>query len=204
VQPVSGREDGDRLADPHPVGKRSLLELDAHPAADLLRVAGRVETEDPHSAGIGVAKSGDALDRGCLARTVRSQDAEDLAVEHGQRHAVHGHRVAVGLAQVVHLNDRRPLRTRALPTGPWGRDIGRRAPGIGHGTSMRDGSTGHIAHLGDVRPRPDTRRSLASSSEYAGNGGYERATGSSDGGRSTTSCGPPYNRRAGGTAASAH
>jgi hypothetical protein len=76
---------------------RSPLPLSADQLVELGGVTDRVEAEYSDLARVGVAQSDHALHGGGLACPVRSEDPEDLAL---------GHRVAVDLAQVRHVQGR--------------------------------------------------------------------------------------------------
>ena len=57
-----------------------LLQLHADPLVQPVTVGPRVEAEDPHLPAVAPAQALHALDRGGLARAVRAEDAEDLAL----------------------------------------------------------------------------------------------------------------------------
>ena len=66
-----------------------LLQLHADPLVQPVSVGPRVEPEDPDLPAITFAQALQALDRGGLARAVRAEDAEDLALIDVERDAVH-------------------------------------------------------------------------------------------------------------------
>ena len=114
---VEGGEEGERLADGELVGQAALLELHAEHLAQRVAVASRVEAEDGHLAAVGAAQAGHALDGGGLARAVRAEDAEDLALLDGERHVVDRDVRAVPLVEVCDLDD---LHVRAPFRRPCG------------------------------------------------------------------------------------
>ncbi len=75
---VTRGEQLERLPDADVVGQRRLLELAADAAAQLARLADRVEAEDRDLAAVGLAQALEAFDRGRLAGAVRAEQAEDL------------------------------------------------------------------------------------------------------------------------------
>ena len=96
-----------RLAHPHPVGQRAVLELDADALVELVPVAAGVEAEHADRAAVGGAQARDALDRRGLAGAVAAEDAEDLPGAHREAHVVHGDRRAVRLVQMGDVDHRR-------------------------------------------------------------------------------------------------
>ena len=68
--------------------------------AQPVAVRARVEAEDADRAGVGRPQAGDRFDGGGLAGAVRAEDAEDLALLDGERHAVDGGAIAVALGEV--------------------------------------------------------------------------------------------------------
>jgi hypothetical protein len=54
----------------------------------LIAVDARIKTHDADGAGVGRPQSNDALDRRGLARTVRTEDAEDLALFDRERDVI--------------------------------------------------------------------------------------------------------------------
>ena len=89
---VERGEQLERLADGDPVGQLALLELDADEAPESLAVPPGIEPEDADRARVGRPETGDRLDGRGLAGAVRAEDAEDLALLDGERHAVDGRR----------------------------------------------------------------------------------------------------------------
>src|SRR6266702_3097698 len=86
--------------------ERRRLQLHADPRQQRGIPWPRPDAEHGDVAAIGLAQALDDLQCGGLARTVRAQDPEELALIHLECHAVHGGYPAVGLAQVTH-RDRR-------------------------------------------------------------------------------------------------
>jgi hypothetical protein len=99
------REERERLADGDLVVKPGLLELHAHVFADQLRLSLRVDAEDADVTAVGVAQARDALDGGGLPGAVGAEDAEDLAGRHDKGDIRHGHLLAIGFPEVLHLDD---------------------------------------------------------------------------------------------------
>src|SRR5262249_43224133 len=95
---IQRRPEIDRLPDLDPLLQLRLLQLDADALLQFVDVAERIETEHRDGAAIRHPQPFDALERGRLAGAVRSDQAEDLAVVHLERHLVHGDGGAVGLA----------------------------------------------------------------------------------------------------------
>src|SRR5690606_23868311 len=89
--------------------------------ADLLAqpppVLGRVEPEHADRAAVAPPQPFDALHRGGLAGAVGAEDAEDLALRHGERHPVQNLQISVRLTQAVDFDDRHgsSLVRRSLP-----------------------------------------------------------------------------------------
>ena len=103
VRGVEGRVQVDRLGDGQLVGQLALLELDADQLPGLGAVPVRVDAEDPDAAAVGAAQALGALDGGGLARAVRAEDAEDLALADAQAEVVDRDLLAVALAQAGDL-----------------------------------------------------------------------------------------------------
>ena len=82
-----------------------LLVLHADPLAERVGIASRIEAEHGDGSLVGNAIALDALHRGRLARAVRTNEPEDLALEHLERDVVHRHGAAVALAQVGNGDD---------------------------------------------------------------------------------------------------
>src|SRR5580704_788393 len=100
---VEGRVQVDRLGDGDLVGQLALLELDADQLPCLGAVTVGVDAEHPDRAAVGMAQPLGALDGGGLARAVRAEDAEDLALLDAQAEVVDRDLLAVPLAQVADL-----------------------------------------------------------------------------------------------------
>jgi hypothetical protein len=83
----------------------SLLQLDAYPALQLIYVANRVEAEDGGRAAIGSAEAFHAFHRGCLPRTVWSDQAEDLSVVDLERDIIDSDKGFVRLPQSGNFYD---------------------------------------------------------------------------------------------------
>ena len=81
------------------------LQLDADAVLERVRVLARVEPQDRDGAAVGLAEALDALHRRGLARAVRADQPEDLALEHVERHVVDRDGRAVGFAQMGNLDD---------------------------------------------------------------------------------------------------
>jgi hypothetical protein len=105
--PVEGGIEVKRLPHLQPVGQGRLLELDADALAQLGALAPGLQAEHPHLARVGAAQALHHLHRGRLAGPVGAHDPDDLAGLHGERDAVHRHRLAVPLFEIRHLDDRR-------------------------------------------------------------------------------------------------
>ena len=77
---------------PHldPLLQLRLLQLDADALLQRIHVAKRIEAEHGDGAIIGLAQPLDAFHRRRLARAIRSDEAEDLALVDLERHLVHG------------------------------------------------------------------------------------------------------------------
>jgi hypothetical protein len=90
------------LPDAHALRQDSELQ---RPAAQPLD-GQRVDPEDVHATAVGTAQPLEALDGGRLAGAVRTEQTEDLAAAHLERHAVDGDRRTVGLVQVLDGDDR--------------------------------------------------------------------------------------------------
>ena len=86
---VQGREQVQRLTDPHPVGQRGVLQLGTDASAQPVPVHGGVEAEDPNGAAVGAAKALEDLDGGRLAGAVGAEESEQLAPMDGERDAAH-------------------------------------------------------------------------------------------------------------------
>src|SRR5947209_1354603 len=93
-----------------PVGSQSLhpggRDLDGPPAASERRT----EHLDPPRCG--PEQTGDAADHRGFARAVRTKQPEDFSGFSREAHAVHGHHVAVLLAERLHLDHERLSRWR--------------------------------------------------------------------------------------------
>jgi hypothetical protein len=83
----------------------ALLQLDADPGSQSGPVGPRVEPEHPDPAGVGHPDALQAFHRRCLARAVRADDAEDLALLDRERDVAHGVPRAVPLAHGHHVDD---------------------------------------------------------------------------------------------------
>ena len=99
-------EEGDGLADAHPLGQVGVLQLAADARREGAAVPGRVPAEEPHRAAVRVTKALGTLDQRRLAGAVEAEDAEDLALVDGEVDAVDGDEVAVPLGQLLDLQQR--------------------------------------------------------------------------------------------------
>src|SRR5262249_42751225 len=88
------------LAYRHLLGELALLELDAHEPAQLRPVPARVQPEYADPPGIGPAQPLDTLDGRGLARPVRPEDPEDLALVDAERDVLYRDPVPVPLLQL--------------------------------------------------------------------------------------------------------
>jgi hypothetical protein len=91
----------------HGVRQAAGLELHADEAAQLARLAGRVHAQDGQVPPVGLADPFQALQGGGLSCAVRPQQPDDLAGLHLEADVVRGDDAAVGLAQVMDLDDGR-------------------------------------------------------------------------------------------------
>jgi hypothetical protein len=82
-----------------------LLVLHADPLAERAGVAAGIEAEHGNGALVGHAVALHAFHRRRLSRAVRTDQAENLSLEHLERHVVHGHRPAVALAEMGDRDD---------------------------------------------------------------------------------------------------
>ena len=103
---MQGGEDPQRLADAYAVGKRGILQLCADPPAQSIARPGRVEAEHRDRTGVCSAQPLEDLDGGGLARAVRAEQPEQLALLDRERDAVQYLRRAVPLLQVAHFDRR--------------------------------------------------------------------------------------------------
>ena len=85
--------------------KLRLLVLHADPLAERVGVAAGIEAEHGNGALVGNAVALHAFHRRRLSRAVRTDQAEDLSLEHLERHVVHGHGPAVALAEMGDRDD---------------------------------------------------------------------------------------------------
>ena len=98
-------EEAQRLVHRHGVRQAAALELHTEQAAQLARLAGRVDAQDGQVAAVGLADPFQAFQCGGLARAVRPQQPEDLAGMRLEADVVCGDDGAVALAQVANLDD---------------------------------------------------------------------------------------------------
>src|SRR5690242_8342042 len=94
----------ERLGYPQLVGQLAVLQLNAEALGQFGPVAAGIESENADPAGIGRPQALDAFDGRGLARAVRAEDPEDLALLHGEGDIVDRHGVPVRLVQVLHLD----------------------------------------------------------------------------------------------------
>jgi hypothetical protein len=85
--------------------KLRLLVLHADPLAERARVAAGIEAEHGNGALVGKPVALHAFHRRRLSRAVRADQAEDLSLEHLERHVVHGHDPAVALSEMGDRDD---------------------------------------------------------------------------------------------------
>ncbi len=113
---VERGEQLERLADRHAIGQLALLELDAHDLPQAITIVLGIKPQDADRAAIGLAQAGDRLDGRGLAGAIRAEDAEDLALFHGERNAIHGRLAAVVLGEVGDFYDiHAPMVAAATP-----------------------------------------------------------------------------------------
>ena len=87
------------------VGKRARLELHADPALDARGIGENIHARDRRRASIRFSKSLEDLHRGGLPRSVRTEQAEDLALLDEEADSTDRFDLAVALAQVGDLDD---------------------------------------------------------------------------------------------------
>ena len=92
------------LADPELGRKGALLELHPDDLVDLVPVGLRVQAHQPDCSRVRRAEADRALDRGGLARSVRAEDAEDLAFGDRERDVVDRDQRSVRLAEMLDLH----------------------------------------------------------------------------------------------------
>ncbi len=102
---VKGAGQFQRLADPELVGQPALLQLHPELLGQLGPVPLRVQPEDADLAPVRLPQSLDAFHGRGLARAVRAEDPEDLALVHAEGHVADRHGVPVLLVQVLHFYD---------------------------------------------------------------------------------------------------
>ena len=102
----------ERLRDGETSGQRGVLQSGSDSLTERNDLSARIEAEHAHVAAVVAAQSLDELDAGGLAGTVRSEDAEDLALVDPERDVVDRDEIAVPLAQTLDGDDRRTSVTR--------------------------------------------------------------------------------------------
>ena len=112
---VERREQLDGLGDRHALGQLALLELDADDRSQAITILLGIEPEDADRPAVGLAQAGDRLDGRRLAGAVRAEDAEDLALLDGERHAVDGRVRAVVLGELGDFDD---VHASSIAAGP--------------------------------------------------------------------------------------
>jgi hypothetical protein len=93
-------EQPQRLADGQLVRQLRLLQLDAEPLSQRLRIRRPPQPEDLDVSGVGLGQSLADFDRRRLAGAVRAEQAETLPDGHTELDTVDSHDVFVGLAEV--------------------------------------------------------------------------------------------------------
>jgi hypothetical protein len=78
-----------RLAGRESIEQREILRHDADPALHGNRISQRVDAENSHRPRRRLQQAGQALDRGGLAGTIRTEKAVKASGRHRQIHAVH-------------------------------------------------------------------------------------------------------------------
>ncbi len=84
---MQGREELECFADPHALGQSGVLQLRSDEQAEPIARDIGIEAEHGRRATVGVAQPLEDLDGGGLARAVRAQQPEQLALSHRERDA---------------------------------------------------------------------------------------------------------------------
>ncbi len=137
------------------IGQFTLLELDADLLTQRVAIAAGIQAQHADRAGVRCPQPGDGFDGGGLARAVRAEDREDLALLDREGHAVHGDVIAVSLDEVGDFDDVHAPRMAPRPPSPH-RPIGRKSPAY----SVESPSTGRRPRLGDPAPVTDDAGTL--------------------------------------------
>jgi hypothetical protein len=102
---IEAPEEVDELGNGELRIERRRLETHPDPRLERIRVAADVDPEDADFAAIGLAQSLEDLDGRGLARPVRPEESEDLALRDVEVDAVDGLHVAVSLGEATDADD---------------------------------------------------------------------------------------------------
>ena len=105
---------GEILPAGHAVVEADLVRQVAHLALDLERLAQRILAEDPDRAGSGLRQTQQHQDRGGLASSVGTEQADHLAGLDDEIDTRYRHRLAVSLREALRFDDCRRAHRRPL------------------------------------------------------------------------------------------
>ena len=118
ADPALAQTEGDVVGDAHVREQRVGLEDDAEPTLPGGPV-GDLRTVDAYVPGVGHDEAGDHVERGRLAAARGPEQRQQLALVDREVDAVHGHRLAVGLADALQRHDRLAGAHRLGPPRAW-------------------------------------------------------------------------------------